>query len=41
MLIVKSSHARLQLNNDTAAKINELDLKYERERDRTRGEVGG
>ena len=41
MLIVKSSHAPLQLNSDTAAKINELDLKYERERDRTMGEVGG
>ena len=41
MLIVKSSHAPLQLNSDTATKINELDLKYERERDRTMGEVGG
>ena len=33
MLIVKSSHAPLQLNSDTATKINELDLKYERERE--------
>ena len=41
MLIVKSSHAPLQLNSDTATKINELDLKYERERDRTIDEVGG
>ena len=41
MLTVKSSHAPLQLNSDTVAKINELELKYERERDRTMGEVGG
>ena len=41
MLTVKSSHAALQLNSDTAAKINELELKYERKRDRTMGEVGG
>ena len=33
MLIVKSSHAPLQLNSDTATKINKLDLKYERERE--------
>ena len=32
MLTVKSSHAPLQLNSDTVAKINELELKYERER---------
>ena len=31
MLTVKSSQAHLQLNNDTATKINEVGLKYERE----------
>ncbi|KAK7845107.1 putative mitochondrial protein [Quercus suber] len=40
MLIVKSSRAPLQLNSDIAAKINELELKYERDKDRTMGEVG-
>ena len=33
MLTVKSSRAPLQLNSDTATKINELELKYERERE--------
>ena len=37
MLTVKSSRAPLQLNSDTAAKINELELKYERERERGTG----
>ena len=41
MLIVKSFRVPLQLNSDTAVKINELELKYEREKDRTMGEVGG